>query len=252
MIQETQKIWSLYKITNLINGKVYIGQATDVSKRWHDHRRAFKLNKPMQAIHYALIKYGLDNFEFIVVACCKSQDDANFTETALVSQYDSFIKNGNGYNVTLGGMNAPKTDEWKQAMKAWRESLSEKEKAKIKEKQSEATVRQIVEKGHPAVGRIVTQEEKELHRKARLKNPIEYTEEIRQHMSEAHIGIKDSEETRQKKSESAKEAWEKRIDYSRKCEVPGCEVSGKAKYKIIDGVRYCNKHGLRMLRRGSL
>ena len=71
-------------------------------------------------------------------------------------------------------------------------------------------------------------------------------------MSEVHIGIKDSEETKQRKSESAKEAWDKRIDYSRKCSAPGCEVSGKAKYKIINGVRYCNKHGLRMLRYGRI
>jgi len=252
MVQKTQKIWSLYRITNLINGKVYIGQAADVSRRWHDHRRAVKLNKPTQAIHYALIKYGLNNFEFIVIASCKSQEDANFTETLLVSQYDSFIKNGNGYNVTLGGMNAPKTDEWKQAMKAWRNSLSEEEKAEIKTKQSEATRQQIAEKGHPAQGRVVTQETRDLQRKIRLKNPIEYTEKIRQHISEAHIGIKDSDKTKSKKAASAKEAWEKRIDYSRKCEASGCEVSGKAKYKIIDGVRYCNKHGLRMLRRGSL
>jgi hypothetical protein len=71
-------------------------------------------------------------------------------------------------------------------------------------------------------------------------------------MSEAHIGIKDTEETKHKKAKSAKEAWEKRTDYSRKCAVEGCEVSGKAVYKFVDGVRYCNKHGLRMWRYGRL
>jgi hypothetical protein len=71
-------------------------------------------------------------------------------------------------------------------------------------------------------------------------------------MSEAHLGIKDSEDTKQRKAESAKEAWKERIDYSRKCAAPGCEISGKAKYKIINGIRYCNKHGLRMLRYGRL
>lgn len=49
-----------------------------------------------------------------------------------------------------------------------------------KQKQSEATVKQIFEKGHPAAGRIVSQEERELHRKIRLDNPIEYTKELRQ------------------------------------------------------------------------
>ena len=40
--------------------------------------------------------YGLENFEFEVVACCKTQDNANELETLLVMQYDSFIKNGKG------------------------------------------------------------------------------------------------------------------------------------------------------------
>jgi len=42
------------------------------------------------------------------------------------------------------------------------------------------------------------------------------------------------------------------IDYSRKCEAPGCEVSGKAKYRIINEIRYCSKHALRMLRYNRL
>lgn len=251
--QETQKIWSLYKITNQINGKIYIGQAADVSKRWSDHRRAVKLNKPTQVVHYAMIKHGLDNFEFEVIACCKTQDDANDTETELVKQYNSFIKNGNGYNATLGGMNAPKSDEWKQSMKEWRESLSPEEKESIKEKQREATIKQIEEKGHPAQGRVVTEEEKELHRKSRLENPIEYTPELRQKMSEAHLDKTFPEEQRKKMSNSIKEQWEIRGDYeSKKCNAPGCTVTGKNKYIILNDIRYCTVHGQRMRRNGTL
>jgi len=111
-----QKIWSLYRITNKINGKIYIGQATNISKRWSDHRAAVQKLKPTQIIHHAMIKYGLDNFEFEVIASCKTQEDANETETELVKQYDSFISNGKGYNATLGGMNAPKTEAWRNHM----------------------------------------------------------------------------------------------------------------------------------------
>lgn len=73
-----------------------------------------KNNKPTQIIHHAMIKCGLDNFVFEVIASCRSQDNANYIETELVKQYDSFVKNGKGYNVTLGGMNAPKSNEWEQ------------------------------------------------------------------------------------------------------------------------------------------
>lgn len=250
MNNETQdnRIHYLYRITNKINGKIYIGQTVQPNKRWNQHKN--DAAHPTMIIHHAIKKYGNDAFEFEVIAGCKTWDDANETETLLVTQYNSRVPNG--YNVALGGITAPKSEEWIQKMKDWHASLSPEERAEISKKQSEATQKQIVEKGHPATGRIVSEEEKELHRKARLENPIEYTPELRQKMSDAHIGIKDSEETKQKKSESAKEAWETRIDYSRKCEAPGCEVSGKAKYKIIDGARYCNKHGLRMLRHGRL
>jgi group I intron endonuclease len=116
MAHEAQKIWSLYCITNLLNNKVYIGQATNVPKRWSDHRRAGELKKPTQPIHNAIIKYSIDNFKFEVIASCKTQVDANEIETILVKQYDSFISNDKGYNATFGGMNAPKSNEWKAHM----------------------------------------------------------------------------------------------------------------------------------------
>lgn len=223
----------LYTITDMLNNKVYIGQTVDNKKRWMQHKAYAKHpEKTGQYIHRAMAKYGVENFTFDIIATCKTQEDANETESILIKQYDSRNKD-HGYNLMIGGSYGGHSEETKQ-------------------KQSEATYKQIAERGHPAAGREVSQETRDLMRKIRLENPIDYTPELRQKMSESHIGIKDSEETKQRKAESAKEAWEKRIDYSRKCEAPGCDVSGKAKYKIIDGIRYCNKHGLRMLRYNRL
>ena len=253
MAQEIQ-MWSLYRITNKINGKNYIGQAYDISKRWSDHRSAVRLNKPTQIIHRALIKYGLDNFEFEVIAGCRTQDDANDAETLLVAQYESHVSTGKGYNATFGGMNAPKTEVFKQMMRDWHASLSPDEKARRAERHREAMVEQFATNGHPAQG-IKWTEEQKANLSAVLKSLDKeaiYTPEVRQRMSEAHVGIKDSEETKQKKSESAAAAWAKRIDYSDfKCNAPGCEVSGKAKYCLVGGVRYCTKHGERLQRNGN-
>lgn len=225
----------LYRITNLLNGKVYIGQSNN-NRRWSQHKYfARHPEQTGQYIHRAMAKYGVENFIFEAIATCRTQEDTDETESILIIQYDSRNKEC-GYNSKIGGIGDI------------RGSHNEETKEKIRQ----ATLKQIATKGHPAAGRIVTQEERELHRKSRLENPIEYTEELRKKMSEVHLGIKDTEETKQKKSESAKEAWENRIDYSRKCEAPDCEISGKAKYKIINGVRYCNKHGLRMLRYNRL
>lgn len=222
----------LYRIVNQLNGKIYIGQSNS-NRRWSQHLYFAKYpERTGQYIHRAMAKHGAINFTYEVIATCLTQEDANIIEDVLIQQYDSRNKE-RGYNLNAGGFNGAHSEE-------------------TIEKIRQATIRQIAEKGHPAMGRVVTEEEKELHRKARLENPINYTEEVRQHMSEAHIGIKDSEETKAKKAERAKEAWEKRIDYSRKCSALGCEISGKAKYKIINGIRYCNKHGLRILRYGRI
>jgi hypothetical protein len=97
-----------------------------------------------------------------------------------------------------------------------------------------------------------------MHYLYRITNKI-YTEDVRKRFSESHISIKDTkdtkdtEETKSKKAESATEAWYKRntIRFATediRCQAPGREVSGKAKYKIIDGIRHCNKHGLLVLR----
>lgn len=224
----------LYRITNQINGKVYIGQTNKPEYRWYQHRSYAAGNKPKQYIHNAMSKYGIENFTFDVIATCLTQENADETESLLIIQYDSRNKEY-GYNLMIGGSHGGHSEETKQ-------------------KQREATLQQIAEKGHPSLGKIRSDEARANMSAAQqaIDRTNMYTEEVRQKMSESHIGITDSEETKAKKSESAKEAWEKRIDYSRKCEAPGCHINGKAKYKIIEGVRYCNKHGLRMLRYGRL
>jgi group I intron endonuclease len=106
----------LYKVINQINGKIYIGQTSNLSKRWNEHKFAVKNNRPMQIIHHAFIKYGLDNFKFEHIASCQIQAEANEIETLLILQEDSFVPNG--YNSTLGGANAPKTEEQKRKISA--------------------------------------------------------------------------------------------------------------------------------------
>jgi group I intron endonuclease len=94
----------LYRITNLINRKIYIGQTINPYKRWAGHKSAAKPSKRTgnMFIASAIHKYGSNNFEFEVIACCKTQDDANYLEIELIKQYDS-LSISNGYNITSGG-----------------------------------------------------------------------------------------------------------------------------------------------------
>lgn len=255
MAQDIQKIICIYRITNLINKKNYIGQTIDASKRWWQHKNEARKAEPSMIINKAMKKYGISNFKFEIIASCWNYQNANEVETLLVKQYESHISTGKGYNVSNGGNTAPKTEEWKQMIRDWHASLSPEEKQKRSEIHREYIINQIETRGHPALGNKWTDEQK-----AKLSESLKaidkdkwYTDEVRLHMSKAHIGIKDSEETKKNKSNSAKEAWKNRIDYSNiKCSVPNCDVCGKAKYKIVDGIRYCVKHGLRLLRYGRL
>lgn len=230
------KIYYLYRITNQLDKKVYIGQTVKPEYRWYQHRSySSKENKHKQYIHRAMAKHGIENFSFEVIASCQTQEDATETENILIAEYNS--RNPEfGYNLVTGVGYGGHSEE-------------------TKEKIRQATIKQIAEKGHPATGRIVSEEEKELRRKNRLENPIEYTEEIRKNMSAAHIGIRDSEETKQNKSEAQKVVWEQKMEVleTPKCSAPGCDVSGfYIKYKIINGIRYCFNHGQKFERSGTL
>jgi group I intron endonuclease len=86
---------SIYKITNLQNEKVYIGQSVDPEKRWKQH----KTGVGSRAVSEAIKKYGLDSFSFEVL-CWTDTSQADAEEEKLIKEFDSYR---NGYNLTIGG-----------------------------------------------------------------------------------------------------------------------------------------------------
>lgn len=89
----------LYRITNLPNKKVYIGQTVNDKKRWVQHKRlAMSPDKTGQYIHRAMFKYGVENFIYEVIAQCITQYDANEIEAQLIIQKDS-INKGKDWNI---------------------------------------------------------------------------------------------------------------------------------------------------------
>lgn len=66
----------IYKITNTINGKVYIGQSRYISERWKAHRtRSRSQNKEYDThLYCAMRKYGLENFIFEVIEECSIEE----------------------------------------------------------------------------------------------------------------------------------------------------------------------------------
>lgn len=90
----------IYKVTNKINGKVYIGQTTKtLQRRWTKHCIAAKTdNIPF---HRALMKYGFENFTVEQVDIASSIEELNKKEIYWIRYYNSLIPNG--YNVCEGG-----------------------------------------------------------------------------------------------------------------------------------------------------
>ena len=92
----------IYKIENLINHQVYIGQSININKRWREHKSAaFNSNSKdyNMVIYKAIRKFGLKNFSFTVLEEC-SLEDLNKKEIQWIKYYDSYY---HGYNATLGG-----------------------------------------------------------------------------------------------------------------------------------------------------
>jgi group I intron endonuclease len=61
----------IYKITNKINGKFYIGQSVDIERRFMEHKTP---HGTITSIKLAMRKYGKENFLFEVIEECSEED----------------------------------------------------------------------------------------------------------------------------------------------------------------------------------
>jgi group I intron endonuclease len=90
----------IYKITNTINGKVYIGcTVTTLKKRYYEHLyRCFKSDYKSK-LYNSIKKYGEENFTIELITEC-DVDKIYETEKQYIKEYNSFE---NGLNSTFGG-----------------------------------------------------------------------------------------------------------------------------------------------------
>lgn len=94
---------SIYKIENLVNGKVYIGQSIHPYRRLIEHMYMARHHLDELPIHLALAKYKEENFSFSIIE--ESIENYNEREIYWISYYNSIVPNG--YNVLPGGQINP-------------------------------------------------------------------------------------------------------------------------------------------------
>lgn len=95
----------IYKITNDVNGKMYIGKTEHEKpeKRWKQHLRDYKKEfTSVRPLYLAMKKYGEEHFAFEVI---EKTDDTTRREQYWIKNLHTYIgfEDCNGYNASLGG-----------------------------------------------------------------------------------------------------------------------------------------------------
>lgn len=217
----------IYKITNKINGKCYIGQTTiGINKRYNNSgkgiERIYKYYKSCkdntnycnEHLLRAFEKYGIENFELIEnFDIAFSKDELNVKEKIYIKLFDCI---NNGYNYQEGGSNGKMSQETREKM------------SKIKKGKKQP---------------------KELIEKRRLKlMGHKVSDETKQKLREKALGRKRSEDTIRKIKENHAFKGKKRPEHSEKMKGKNnpnaksviCLTTNEIFYSCSDGARKYN------------
>ena len=100
----TGNFCGIYKIENLVNGKIYIGKSVDIYRRWRKHKTLLNTkshyNKHLQ---HAWDIFGEDNFQFSIIEQCVQDNDVLSAKEIYYIEFYNSNNSDFGYNMTNGG-----------------------------------------------------------------------------------------------------------------------------------------------------
>ena len=126
------KICGIYKITNTVTGDFYIGSSKDIKRRWAEHKKPSTLKRfPNNQLYKDMQKYGLDKFEFQVIAEVEEgslkEAEQQFIET-LKPTYNNINANGRDFERRKEYCKEyHKTEKYKEYQKEYNKSDKRKE-----------------------------------------------------------------------------------------------------------------------------
>ena len=186
----------IYKITNKINGKVYIGQTCkSIQYRWQRHQYS---SSGCIRLRDAIVECGVDNFLVEEVEVCQNNIEAFDRECYWIEFYNSMNV---GYNMRIGSLILDETrSKISEANKTW--VRSEETRAKMSEAKKGRTLSQehkdkIGESGKKRTASEETRAKISIAKKGRV-----VSQETRDKLSKINTGNVISEETRAKISQA--------------------------------------------------
>lgn len=173
-MSKQQSFGIIYKATNLINNKCYIGQTVQKFKKRKSGHNTYVKNGGNDYFHNALKKHGLENFTWEILCEDVPIELLDIRETMkIIVEHSHYTENG--YNLTWGGL----------GNSGWHHSNKTKKKI-----------------GNASKGRILPDSSR--LKISKSNKGIPKSEEHKKKLSEANKGNRASKETRQKMSTSKK------------------------------------------------
>lgn len=189
--------YGIYKITNLTNGKMYIGQHT-TSNIDDGYMGSGKI------IKHAVKKYGKENFRKEWLMFCENADELDYMERVYVDQ--TWVDRSDTYNLNLGGDCQRHSEQTRKKISLAQKGKKKKYPSPIKGKRfSEDHIRKL-----KAARKRWKLSDESRRKISKTLQGHSVSEESRRKMSEKKKGVKHSDEWKKKQSEAIKLWWSKR------------------------------------------
>ena len=134
-------MWYLYKHTNKINHKSYVGKTENPKKRWENNGYNYKT---CPRFWFAIMHYGWNNFTHEILLTCNELNEINKKEKEYIKKYKT-LNPDFGYNLAEGGTGgnvwAGKTEEEKEKYKKERQIETLSRNFKWHKKLSESQIK---------------------------------------------------------------------------------------------------------------